>query len=364
MKKSVRNRVAVVGLAVALGLLASGCAGASPGAEGASDHPGAADCYEGTPLGESMAGLYQAATEAGKTGVTVYGPGAINWKPLVANFNKCFPDISANLVNLVGSETTTRIQAEFASGQHTGDIVFGPINNGAFQPEHEEWLEPFAPLGGKELVHHPDDLWYAPYAGLFGFAYNTNNVDAADVPRSWDELLDPKWKGRLAGSDLTKQGAGTQTLLLAYLDGRIDDAWMTAYADQDASALPDAASVGRSIITGEKDLAIYPLSFVTADKVKGAPIAFIPELAIFGYVTAGMLRDAPNPDASKLLLSWLLTDQAQKDFSLQGQYGLMPNAPLPDGFTSGNHKVNKPAGHQQTVDVTNHILKFWAEHQK
>lgn len=364
MHKTIRSRLTLAGFVTAISLLASGCAGAPSGAGKIDNESDATDCYTGTPLGDSMAELYDAATDAGKTAVTVYGPGAMNWKPLVEGFNECFPEIRINLVNLLGPETITRIQSEFSSGQRTGDIVFGTINNGVFLPDHAEWFEPFQPIGGEVLVHHPEDLWYAPYAGLFGIAYNSNSIEPSDVPRSWDDLLDPRWKGKISNNDLSSHNASSQTLVFAYLDDRIDDDWMTAYAAQEATVLADAAAVGKSIVTGEKDIALYAMSLVKTDKVKGAPIEFIPELSIFGHVPAGLLKDAPNPDAGKLLLSWLLTERAQEDFAHQGQYGLMPDAPLPDGFTPDNHAINEPAGSEETVEVTQHILEFWSEHQK
>ncbi|WP_127818368.1 ABC transporter substrate-binding protein [Microbacterium sp. CPCC 204701] len=364
MRRSISSGATLLAGALALGMIATGCAGSPAPATTDAGGTNAGDgCYEGTALGDTMAEYYDAAVESGKSSVTVYGPGAVNWEPLVENFNQCFPDITVNLVHLVGSEVITRLQAEASSGQRAGDLLFGTINNGVFLPEFDDWFEPFAPVGAEELVHHDEDLWYVPYAGLFGYSYNTASVPEDEVPRTYEDLLDERWKGKIASNNLTAANAGTQTMVLAYLDGRIDDEWMTNYGEQDLRTLPDGAAIGQALVTGEADIAEYPMSLLQANKADGAPVDFIPELSLLAYIPVGLLKDAPNPDAAKLLSSWLMTDQAQADFALQGQYGLMPGAPHPEGLTDENHVINEVADTQETLDAWKHVLGFWSAKQ-
>lgn len=352
------KRLVAVASSMTLGLVLAACGGDSDGASAESQ------CPVETPAEEAMADLYKTAVKDGQKALTVYGPGASNWTNLVEDFNECYPSIRVNLVELVGSETLTRLQSEFSSGQHVGDVLFGPTNSGVFQPEYQEWMVPFAPEGGEELFHDPGDHWYAPYGGVFGVGYNEDEVAAEDVPQSYEDLLDPAWKGRIALNDLDTPNASVVTVMFAMASAKVDDAWLERLADQDVRILADAAAIGQSMASGESDLGFYPLSYVVSDRAKGAPIAFAPGTALIGQVGTAVLEGAPNPDAGKLFVSWLLSDTAQQDFADQGQYPLMPGAPLPEGLTEGKYEVSEPLTVEDFNSLTAHILRLWKDAKK
>ena len=142
-------------------------------------------------------------------------------------------------------------------------------------------------------------------------AYNSKILPPQDVPKKWEDLLDPKWKGG-------KLGMSTATHHLA----RLATAWGEKKATEYVKALAKQAPMLGTLATittrlqlGEVLLAVtLNDSFVHRAKVTGAPIVFAEgvEPVISPAYNAGVLKGARHPNAGHLLAAFLTTSEAQE----------------------------------------------------
>ena len=76
------------------------------------------------------------------------------------------------------------------------------------------------------MFRDPDDLWLGTNVHLLVILQNTKLIPADAGPKSWDDLLDPKWKGKIAFTDPANSGSAYSNLtMLAQLWGNNDAAW-------------------------------------------------------------------------------------------------------------------------------------------
>lgn len=142
-------------------------------------------------------------------------------------------------------------------------------------------------------------------------AYNKQLVPAKDVPKSWQDLLDPKWKGG-------KLGMTTATHHIARLATLWGEEKTTEYVKSLAAQQPVLGPLGTiysRLQLGEVLVAITLTdSFIHDAKVSGAPIVHATEVTpvISPAYNAGVLRGSPHPNAGHLFSAFLPTAPAQE----------------------------------------------------
>ncbi|MGH7766206.1 MAG: extracellular solute-binding protein, partial [Candidatus Binatia bacterium] len=120
--------------------------------------------------------------------------------PLLAEFQKRFPFITVKLARIGGSKIIQRAETEAKAGLHAVDVIgtgelgiVSLVDRGLMgkylSPMREHLREGFADKEG---------LWTVQHATLLFSAYNKKMVKAEEAPKSWEDFLDPKWKGKLS----------------------------------------------------------------------------------------------------------------------------------------------------------------------
>ncbi|WP_417510160.1 ABC transporter substrate-binding protein [Microbacterium sp.] len=282
--------------------------------------------------------LYAAAKESGQTSVTIYGPGETDKAAMYEIFSERFPGITVNPVYILGPDLTAKLEAEFASGQHVGDLIQNG-DAGIAGNLLADQLEPFKPVLAGELDEvaygEPTGAAWAATAATFGFAYNTNLLSEDEAPATWDDLLDPALKGQMTSDNMTRNGAGMGTLSHVMWDGRLGDSWLSDFAAQDITFQASTPAAGAAVATGEFAVQpAYPMAFYLRDRASGAPVNWVlPEDGVHlspHYVA--LLKGGPNSDAAKLLMAWLFTPEAQQASAELGYYPLLPGEAGPNGL--------------------------------
>ena len=142
-------------------------------------------------------------------------------------------------------------------------------------------------------------------------AYNSKTLPPQDVPKKWEDLLDPKWKGG-------KLGMSTATHHLARLATAWGEEKTTEYVKALAGQKPSLgrlAEIYTRLLLGEIQIAITQLDeFIHRAKATGAPIVFAEEVqpVISPTVNAGVLKGARHPNAGHLFAVFLTTHEAQE----------------------------------------------------
>src|SRR4051812_44138721 len=143
-----------------------------------------------------------------RTVLTVYSPhGPELLGSLEKSFEKAHPDIDVQWVDMGSQEVLDRIRAEKDNPQ--ADVWFGAPAEAFDRATKEDLLEPYVPTWSNAVpveARDAGDHWYGTYLTPEVIAYNTQVVKREDAPKDWDEVLDPKWKGKVLIRDPIASG--------------------------------------------------------------------------------------------------------------------------------------------------------------
>lgn len=298
-----------------------------------------------SPATETPSGSTPPSTSDLTGSITVYSPGAGEYGAVVEAFNKEYPGITVNMVRLVGQELTTRIQSEVTSGQHVADVVLSSTagSGGPWVPDSVDWYEPYLPAAAADLAPefvNKDDGWFMPFSAIFGLAYNADAIDESDAPGSWDALLDPEWKGRIVISDPTVPNLTTVAFAGLMADGVIDEQWVTELAAQ-SPTISETPQIGQALSDGTGDVGVWGQGFTVNAVAAGAPLKTDHALDILAPYGVALLAGAPDPDAAKVFIDWLLTPASQELWAELGNVGSVEGGSLPDGVAD-DVRTNAP----------------------
>jgi iron(III) transport system substrate-binding protein len=346
-----RNRssscLALAALCTLLAACGSSSSSSSSKAAGSSTAP-ATTAAAATPaaLGgqanySALESLYKQAEAAGQHSVVIYGPSAGTDTPLYDAFHKDFPDVTVTGVPVVGPPMTAKLSAEVGSGKHVASIAYTG-NTDMLAYAAQGWLTPFKPptlpptsqLPPETLG--PGNAFVGTSFAVPGTIYNTTEVPASKVPKTWQALLDPRWKGKMAMYDPT--AVGEMADVFAHLDASSQYAQIMAGLHAQNVQLTPATNITgplTAVASGAKQIGIaVPFAFYLGAKKSGAPLGFT--LLDAGNYTVtlymGLLKGAPDPIASRLYESWLFTPQAASVIAAEGAYSALPNSPSPGGL--------------------------------
>ena len=163
-------------------------------------------------LASVLAALVAAGACSGgpkRTVLTVYSP---HGKDLLSYYEKGFeaahPDVDVQWVDMGSQDIIDRLRSEKANPQ--ADVWFGAPEEIFARAASEGLLEPYRPTWAADVPadsHDPQDLWYGTYLTPEVIGYNSQAVSDSAAPRDWDDVLDPKWKGKVLIRDPIASGS-------------------------------------------------------------------------------------------------------------------------------------------------------------
>ena len=264
-----------------------------------------------------------AAKQEGK--VIVYGaqvPQAM--KPLHAGFEKKY-GIKAEYWRGSSTLVSERALTEWRAGKPGFDVI--ESNRGVQLIMRDEGLfQKFIPPSSDKFPakFKEKDGMITPWRVLpISILYNTDLVKAADVPKTFDELLNPKWTGKLAMPDPTRHTTTAQ--FLWNLDKLKGDKWLDyvkALAKQKPLLVESLAPVATTIIKGEASVGITYIKYVKQYKGPVGYVLMDKYLSDPNYMSLG--AKAVHPNAAKLYLEYVCSAEGQKLVAEEGEFVLAP----------------------------------------
>jgi ABC-type Fe3+ transport system substrate-binding protein len=273
---------------------------------------------------------------AGKEGIAVWYTGLIVnqiSRPMAEAFEQRFPGIKVHYSRASNTDTTVKLLNEARARRVQADVV--DVTSGIHSLTDAKLLAAYKP---RAAAHYPDVLkdkdgfWTASNLYFLTIAYNTNLVTAKDAPKTFADLLDPRWKGHMAWtSELAIQGApGFIYNALSTMGQEKGLAYLKQFAaQQPVSIATSPRAVLDQVISGEYQLGIMMYNHhVAISAGEGAPVKAVnlePLVALFSIM--GILRDAPHPNAGRLLVEYILSDEGQKVMASHDYLPADPNVP-------------------------------------
>jgi iron(III) transport system substrate-binding protein len=173
--------------------------------------------------------LLTSCSGTGKTTLIVYSP---HGKELLTEFEKRFeaahPEIDVRWLDMGSQDALDRVRSEKANPQ--ADIWWGAPSTMFSQAEKEGLLDPYKPTWADKVdpdAHGKTDGWYGTFQTPEVIAYNSKALKREEVPQDWDDLIDPKWRGKFVIRDPLASGtmrAIFEAMILRHMtpDGKPD----------------------------------------------------------------------------------------------------------------------------------------------
>jgi len=337
----------------------------------------------GTALAAEWDQVLAAAKKEGK--VSVIGPvGPDRRDVLTQPFQKKY-GITVEYHADRGSGIGPRVAAERRAGKYLWDIVItgtttgltALIPLGAVDPMDDALILPevknpkmwrggaieFSDPGHRMIVMTPSQR-----GTLF---VNPNTIKPGDI-KSYKDLLDPKYKGKLIADDARFAGPGQATFTFFYLHPDLGPNFIRALAKQEIAVFRDYIQEIDSVAKG-RHLVLIGVSDIAAEerKEKGIPIDIINPRTLKeasdvspGSGGVSLFNRAPNPNAAKVYLNWLLSKEGQTGFARVNGY-ISARLDVPTDHSPwrvpipGAIKTYTPQAMEAKEPLTNLLKELW-----
>lgn len=193
-----------------------------------------------------------------------------------------------------------------------------------FKPENFDKL----PAEAKE----PSGAYVAQRLNMITILVRQDKVPAAETPKTWSDLVDPKYKGRMVTTDPSYTALGLMTV--ATLAKSFGWDYYKKLRANEMMIVQGNQQVSDMLKRGERLIAAGALDSYAADERKqGHPIATIypSEGALIIPSPTAIVKGSPNPHAAKLFATFMLTEKVQKLFPEDGGYAARIDIPPPSG---------------------------------
>jgi iron(III) transport system substrate-binding protein len=267
---------------------------------------------EKVPMPERQQRLHEAAKSEGEA--VIYANMDVSaMKPLTDGFMKRYPGTKAASVHFSGAAIITRLDSEARAGKSLSDVVLsGQLGVLALidrkvaaryrSPEREFYRDGFRDKEG---------LWTAYMTNVMVSAYNTRQVKKDEAPRAVEDLLKPRWKGKLTMDSQSYVWFGT---ILQYLGEEAGLRFMKRLNEQNISHQRGRRLMTQLVAAGEFEMAVETnLNSVLTLSKQGAPLSFAPIQPYFlSPSLVFMSAIAPRPYTAALFIDYLLSEEGQK----------------------------------------------------
>jgi len=255
------------------------------------------------------------------------------------SFQKKFPRIKISVVTARGGEHVSRVMAERRAGKFLADIgnlgntspytlyqskTLEPIASSFILPEvkdESKWWQ------GRQQFIDPENRYILVYVGapLFLVGYNTKLVDPSQFKSYWD-LLDPKWKGRIVAFDPKAGGFAATRDRFFYHNPELGPPFLRRLFSEMALTLYARFPQGEDwLAAGKYSICLCRHQSISEAKTQGLPVDLMEPSSFKEGVgvetrakTLVLMNQAPHPNAAKVFLNWFLSREGQSDFQKTG----------------------------------------------
>lgn len=225
-------------------------------------------------------------------------------------------------------------------------------------------MEPYAAENGKDLppeFKHAKGAWYGSSIVLMHLIVNADKVSEQDEPRTWSDLADPKWKGKLVWGS-PNYGSSQYAVLKGLLELHGWDL-IEAMKKNDTMVIRGWPEAENAVASGERVVGGDASSRSFRAIARGVHLrnVYPKEGSIVSLSAIGMLKGAAHPNAAKLLIEYVLSDEGQRVYAKNFAYPVRKGVPAGEGMAPiDGIKLHTPDS-EQAVDQHDQIVRRWTQ---
>jgi ABC-type Fe3+ transport system substrate-binding protein len=282
-------------------------------------------------------------------------------------FEAAHPGVKVQVERNGCERIVQRLGQERGSNIKAADVAECSDMTALLDWKKQGWLAAFVPADvGKYPAEHrdPDGFFATDRLTLSPIEYNTRLVKPEDAPKSFADLLDPKWKGKLVKAHPGYSG----TIMTVTFQITRDIGWdyLKKLGQQQVMQVQSAADPPKKVAQGERPVAADGGEYLPLQMIeKGAPLALVYPAEGTPSIPggAGVIVDAPHPNAARLFAIYLFSRDGQQLLADMAKIrSVHPEVKLPSGMKPLSEiKIMKPDPAAQEA-ATAEIKKRYAEY--
>ncbi|MEN6566745.1 MAG: ABC transporter substrate-binding protein [Veillonellales bacterium] len=232
-------------------------------------------------------------------------------KPAMA---KAFPDLEIQWFQGGTEKVMTKVSGEIEANKVQADLLMVADPSYYITLKNQGLLLKYDAPNRKDVKINKDadGYWTGVRISNMVIAYNTSKVNPADAPKSWQDLLDPKWNGRIAmPSPLL---SGTAYVTAGALSDKFGWDYFTALKNNGLKVEEGNAAIQNKLITGEYLAVVILEENILKMAAKGEPVKVVyPEDGTVVIPSPiAIMKDSKNPEAAQAVLNWWLSKEGQE----------------------------------------------------
>jgi iron(III) transport system substrate-binding protein len=281
-------------------------------------------------------------------------------------FETRYAGITVDVVRATAGVIYQRVLQEDQAGVAADDVFSSTEEGHYLHFKEQKLIRPYLPVDADKVVQRfqhidPDNDYQVASVGLMLLLRNTQQVPLDAAPKQWKDLLDPKWKDKIAFGHPAFSGY-IATWVLA-----LNDLYGWDYFEKLAEQNPLIGRSGNDAITqlnsGERLVAAGPDATTLKSKDKGNPIDIIypTEGSVFMTAPSAILAKAPHPHAAELFMDFFMTKEYSEILTKNGFSPLRPDIEPPKGLQPLSQvKLIRPPPQELKIEIPKIIEKFRA----
>jgi iron(III) transport system substrate-binding protein len=263
--------------------------------------------------------------------------------------------IKVNASVLQNDAMDQRMLTEFQHNVHSWDLVSTAVTDNLKSQNDMGMLQPLTPIPSFSdwpQAQQIGDFGVTVGANLYTVLYNSDLVSKADAPTSYDDLLNPKFKGKICGEKPTLNvNIAWQYMVIAQAAKTPD--FLTKLGQNKITLTATFADCAQRVGAGESWIGLIAQSYVKSLNGAGAHVTqWIPDTLAGAVRDFAVSKNATHPNAAALFVYFLMTEEGQT--VMNGGFGLaspLKNIPGATEFPAGFKPLNAAEATKQASDL-------------
>ncbi len=252
-------------------------------------------------------------------------------------FTEMHPGVSVQVIKATSQVIFQRINEDIKAGIGQCDVFSSTDAGHSAILKRDGHLLQYRPENEAKIVNDlrnidPDGYYYITSVGLVLITYNTQKVKAEEAPKSWQELLQPKWKKRITmASPAFSGGAGAWAVQMRKMYG---PDYAKALLDNEPLLSRSIDNTVTVLNAAEREIAVGWSASSLKNLQKGNPIgiSYPSDGAVAVAGASGIMKKSSNVNAAKLFVEFLLSEENSKMITEEAEVPLRPEVTPPKGL--------------------------------